>query len=207
VREGCAVGGAPTNDGLNIVIAGWPAARSPEVRPDVEPHVMKALDEAPRFAERVRGGKREEKWYGTAGVPNYIRKSHGPGWALVGDAGYSRDPITAQGISDSLLDAGNLAAAIHSGLSGERLLEEALAEHEAARNERVRPMYEFTCQLAVMEPPPPAIQQLFGALHSNQEATNQFFSVLTGAMPLTEFMSEENLGRIMSAAGASPNTG
>src|SRR5207237_4038479 len=93
------------------------------------------------------------------------------------------------------------------GFSGERPLEEALAAHESARNERVRPMYEFTCQLALMEAPPPAIQQLFGALHGNQQATNQFFSALTGAMPLPEFLSEENLGRIMSAAVGDPDNG
>ena len=54
---------------------------------------------------RVREGRREEKWYGTAGVPGYFRKPYGKGWALVGDASYNRDPITAQGISDAFIDA------------------------------------------------------------------------------------------------------
>jgi choline dehydrogenase-like flavoprotein len=53
-------------------------------------------------------------------------------------------------------------------------LEDRLAAHEAARNERVRPMYEFTSQLATLEPPPPEMRALFGALNDNQDATNAF---------------------------------
>ena len=75
-----------------------------------------------------------------------------------------------------------------------------LAAHEAARNERVRPMYEFTSQLAALEPPPPEMRALFGALRGNADATNAFLSAITGAIPLAEFMSNENLGRIMAAA-------
>jgi hypothetical protein len=45
------------------------------------------------------------------------------------------------------------------------------------------------------------MQQLFGALHGNQNATNAFFSAITGAISLRDFLSEANLHRIMSAAG------
>ena len=75
-----------------------------------------------------------------------------------------------------------------------------MAAHEAERNERVRPMYEFTSHLAALEPPPPEMQALFAALRGNQDATNAFLSAITGAIPLPDFMSEENLGRIMGAA-------
>jgi 2-polyprenyl-6-methoxyphenol hydroxylase-like FAD-dependent oxidoreductase len=77
---------------------------------------------------------------------------------------------------------------------------EVLAAHEATRNERVRPMYEFITQLAALEPLPPEMQALFGALRGNQDATNAFLSAITGAIPLPDFMSNENLGRIMAAA-------
>jgi 2-polyprenyl-6-methoxyphenol hydroxylase-like FAD-dependent oxidoreductase len=133
-------------------------------------------------------------------VPNYFRTPYGPGWALVGDAGYCRDPITAQGISDAFLDAESLADAIDDGVSGRADLERRLAEHEAARNDRVYPMYEFTQQLAALQPPPPHMQQLFGALRGNQNATNAFFSAITGAISLRDFMSGANLQRILSAA-------
>ena len=72
--------------------------------------------------------------------------------------------------------------------------------HEAARNDRVRPMYQFTSHLATLDPPPPEMRALFGALRDNADATNAFFSAITGAIPLPDFMSDENVGRIMAAA-------
>jgi 2-polyprenyl-6-methoxyphenol hydroxylase-like FAD-dependent oxidoreductase len=200
VRERTAFGGAPTNGGLNLVMVNWPTAMFPTMREDIEGHFMRSLDMAPDFAARVRAGRREERWYGTAGVPNYFRKPYGEGWALVGDAGYCRDPMTAQGISDAFIDAESITHAIDAGLSGRGALEQLFSEHESARNERVGAMYEFTQQLASLEPPPEPMQQLFGALRTNQNATNAFFSAITGAISLRDFMSPENLGRIMSAA-------
>jgi 2-polyprenyl-6-methoxyphenol hydroxylase-like FAD-dependent oxidoreductase len=209
VREHCAFGGAPTNNGLHLVMVNWPARRFAEVRADVEAHVARALALAPDFAARVSRGTREERWYGLAGVPGYFRKPYGAGWALVGDAGYCKDPMTAQGISDSFLDAERLVEALDAGLSGRGALEDLLAAHEAARNERVRPMYELTNELAMLEPPPPQLQELFAALRHNQPATDAYLSAMTGATSLPEFMSEENLARIIGAAraGASERDG
>ena len=200
VRDHCALGGAPTNDGLHLVMVNWPTAEFPVVRADIDGHVQRALTLAPDFAARVNSGRREETWYGTAGVPNYFRKPYGKGWALVGDAGYNRDPITAQGMSDAFIEAERLVDAIDAGFSGAADLERTLAAMETARNARVRPMYEFTYQLAALEPPPLPMQQLFAALPGNQEATNAFLSAITGASPLGAFFSPENMRRVMSAA-------
>jgi 2-polyprenyl-6-methoxyphenol hydroxylase-like FAD-dependent oxidoreductase len=200
VRNHHAFGGAPTNDGLHLVMVNWPATDFTAVRADVDGHVWRALQSAPDFAARVRSGRRQEKWYGTAGVSGYFRKPYGQGWVLVGDASYNRDPITAQGISDALIDAGLLVDALSRWLSGHGAFDELLAAHESARNERVQPMYEFTTHLAALEPPPPEMQALFGALRGNQDATNAFLSAITGAIPLSDFMSNDNIGRIMTAA-------
>jgi 2-polyprenyl-6-methoxyphenol hydroxylase-like FAD-dependent oxidoreductase len=148
----------------------------------------------------VREGRREEQWYGTAGVHGYFRTPYGKGWTLVGDASYNRDPIIAQGISDAFIDAQLLVDALSRWLSGHGTFDQLLAAHESARNERVRPMYEFTTDLAALEPPPPEMQALFGALRGNQDATNAFLSAITGAIPLSDFMSNDNIGRIMAAA-------
>ena len=207
VRDHHAVGGAPTNDDLHLVMVNWPARVFPEVRADIEGHVWRALEAAPDFAARVRKGSRQEKWYGTAGVPGYFRKPYGRGWALVGDASYNRDPITAQGIRDGFIDAEMLAEALTAALSGNGAFDARLAAHEAARNARVRPMYEFTSELALLEPAPPETQALFGALRGNQDATNAFLSAITGAIPLTDFLSPENVGRIMAAAGTTVTAG
>jgi 2-polyprenyl-6-methoxyphenol hydroxylase-like FAD-dependent oxidoreductase len=200
VREYQGAAYFPTNDGLTIVAAVWPAKRFQEIRTDIEGNVMAVHQQLP-VSERLQSARREEKWYGTAGVPNYFRKPYGPGWALVGDAGHEVDPITGQGINDAFLDVELLVEAIDAGFSGRRPLEEAMADYQSGRDERVRPLHHFTAELATLEPPPEPIQQLFGALHGNQEATNQFYSAITGSLPLPEFMAPENLGRIMAGAG------
>lgn len=200
VRDYHAFGGAPTNDGLHLLMVNWPAQAFAAVRADIEGHVWRALGSAPDFAARVREGRREEAWYGTAGVPGYFRKPYGRGWALVGDASYNRDPITAQGISDAFIEAERLATALSAAWSGAGTLEDEFAAHETARNERVRPMYEFTTQLAALEPAPPEMRALFRALYGNQAATDAFLSAITGAIPLSDFMSHENLARILAAA-------
>jgi hypothetical protein len=63
-------------------------------------------------------------------------------------------------------------------------------------------MFELTCQIAALEPPPPEQQQLFGAIATNQDAANDFASVMAGTLPPPEFFAPENVGRIMEAAGA-----
>ena len=88
----------------------------------------RADESIPGIADRLQRARREEKWVGTAGVPNYFRKPYGPGWALVGDAGYDKDPLTAQGISDAFIDAENVAEALDTGFSGRGALEESLAD-------------------------------------------------------------------------------
>lgn len=200
VRNYHAVGCFPTHGGLTLIAVVWPSGRFQEIRSDIDGHVRKALESTPTVADRLRSATREEKWIGTAGVANYFRRPFGAGWALVGDAAYDKDPITAQGISDAFIDAEALATALDEGWSGRRAAGDALAAYQADRDRRARPMFDFTCQMATVEPPPPLMQRLFVALRGNQEGTNQFFSAITGSRPLPAFMNPDNLDRIMASA-------
>ena len=202
-RDQCAALAFPTNDGLVGVIAAGAIAGFSEFRTDIEGNFFKTLDQAPDLASRVREGKREERFQGTADLSNFFRKPFGPGWALVGDAGYNKDPTTAQGISDAFRDAELLSEAIDEGFSGRQPLEEALAGYEGQRNEASMPMYEFTCQVAALQPPPPEMRQLLGALAGNQAETDQFLGVIAGTTPIPQFFAPENMARIIGAgAGA-----
>jgi flavin-dependent dehydrogenase len=108
----------PTNDNLTCIIACWPNQEFHSYRADIQKNYTKTLELVPRVAERVRGAKQEERFVGTADLPNFFRKSYGPGWALVGDAGYHKDPITGQGITDAFRSAQLLVEAIDAGFSG-----------------------------------------------------------------------------------------
>ena len=185
-----------TNDGLALVGVGFAAKDHPSVRADVEGNYLRAITEdAPDLAERLANGHREERFVGGT-VPNYFRKPFGPGWALVGDAGYLKDPCTAEGITDAFRSAELLADAIDSGLSGRRPLDAAMEEYERQRNQAAFPLYEFTCQLATLRPPPPEMQQLLGALKGNQKQTNRFFGLFAQTVSVAEFFSPENMQEI-----------
>lgn len=196
----------PTRDDLTLVVVGWPYAEQAANKHDVEGNYMKAFDLSPDFARRIGGAKREARFAGT-GVSNWFRKPFGPGWALVGDAGYDKDPITAQGITDAFHQAELCATALDETFSGVREFDDAMADYQRVRDEQVFPMYEFTTQLATLEPPPPEMQQLLGAVNGNQDAMDDFVSATAGTVSPAEFFDPANVGKIMGAASANAAAG
>jgi 2-polyprenyl-6-methoxyphenol hydroxylase-like FAD-dependent oxidoreductase len=196
VRPRRGFGVAPTHDGLTLTVGGWPYAEFETNKKEVETNFLKMFDLAPEFAGRVLDAKREAPFAGAA-VPNFFRKPYGPGWVLVGDAGYNKDPITAQGITDAFRDAERCATALDLSLSGTRPFDEVMDEYQRGRDEHVLPMYEFTCQLATLEPPPPEMQQLFAALPGNQKAMDGFAQMNAGTISPAEFLSPKNVAAIM----------
>jgi 2-polyprenyl-6-methoxyphenol hydroxylase-like FAD-dependent oxidoreductase len=193
----------PTNDDLTLVIAGWPFAEFDARRRDVEGNYLAVVDQVPAFAERVRGARREERFAGLA-VPNCFRRPYGPGWALTGDAGYIKDFITAQGISDAFHDAELCATALDENFSGARAFEEAMGRYQAARDRRALPIYEFTTELATLQPPPPELERVLAAAQGNQEAMDGFARTAAGVISPTDYFSEANVARIL---GRAPSAG
>jgi 2-polyprenyl-6-methoxyphenol hydroxylase-like FAD-dependent oxidoreductase len=195
----------PTNDDLTLIVVSWPYALFESHKRDIERHFLEAIDRAPALASRLRTARREERFLGAA-VPNYFRKPYGPGWALVGDAGYNKDFITAQGISDAFLDAERCVEALDQWLSGRRSFEDALAKYQSSRDEHARPIYDFTAQFASLSPPPPEMQQLLAAIHGDQESMDGFVRVFSGVVSPAEFFHEDNVGRIFGRHRAAPST-
>jgi flavin-dependent dehydrogenase len=192
------IGVISTHEELTCIFISWPLGEFHAVRSDIAGNFLKALDLIPALAERVRSGKREERFVGTADIPNFFRKPYGPGWALVGDAGYHKDPIGGEGITDAFRDAELVAEAIHAGLSGQHPLEEALAGYERLRNATVMPIYNLVCQMATLEPFPADQLYLMAALSDKQKEIDRFFGVVAGTVPFEEFYAPENIGRLLS---------
>jgi len=122
-----AIGLWPTNDGLVMSYLAKPVSEFPAFRSNIEASFMSMFDLVPELGQRMRSGRRVEKFVGTADLANYFHKPYGPGWALVGDAGLVKDPITGQGISAAFRDAELLVDALDLGFSGKQPLEAALA--------------------------------------------------------------------------------
>jgi flavin-dependent dehydrogenase len=199
VRPQRGFGAAETHDGLTMVIAGWPISEFETNKKDIEGNYHRTLELVPEFAERLRGAKRETRFAGAV-LTNFFRKPYGAGWVLVGDAGYHKDSITAQGISDAFRDADLCVTALHQALTGSRSFDEAMAEYQRARDERVMPMYEFTCQLATLEPLPPEIQQLLGLIRGKQKAMDAFVQMYAGTNSPAAFFAPANIDALTAAA-------
>ncbi|MFI6677797.1 NAD(P)/FAD-dependent oxidoreductase [Kribbella sp. NPDC050470] len=107
----------------------------------------------PSLGTRVRAGRITERLRGAADLPNYLRQSHGPGWALVGDAGYHRDPITGHGITDAFRDAELLATAIDQGLRDPSTERAAMSSYQANRTAMAREVLDLTRALTAFPAP------------------------------------------------------
>jgi flavin-dependent dehydrogenase len=129
----------PTHDDLTCVVQGWPQSQFQANRTDIEGTYMKSFELAPEFDERIRGAKRETRFVGSGDLPGFFLKPYGPGWALVGDAGYHKHPITAFGITDAFRDAEALASALDDAFAGRRPYDDAMADYQRARDDEALP--------------------------------------------------------------------
>lgn len=150
---GAGAGIIPTNDGASCLFVSTTPDRMRRLRRrGVERAVADLLVAAgPAAVERVQGLRPLSPVRGWAGVPGFVRESGGPGWALVGDAGYFKDPITSHGITDALRDAELLAGqvlAAHSGAVPERV---ALVRYQQSRERLSRQLLEVTERVAAYD--------------------------------------------------------
>jgi flavin-dependent dehydrogenase len=152
VAERSFAGVFPTHDRQACIWVCTPSADAMAVRRRARSRV-EAFDQllehsAPELADRLRHARRTSPVQGMLRQPNQLRQAFGPGWALVGDAGYYRDAITAYGISDAFRDAELLAVALDDALDGNGEETTALATYQQQRNQALREIFEITCHLA-----------------------------------------------------------
>jgi flavin-dependent dehydrogenase len=192
----------PTNDGLAAIFIGWPVSEFGRIRQNVAAAFTDVFEQIPDLEERVCAGRQEERFYGTADVPNFFRKPFGPGWALVGDAGYHKDPYMALGISDALHGAELLACAIEDGFSGRRPIADAMARYEQQRNKASMQLYRQNAEQARFQPVPQKELAIRAAIRGDQQATNTFYLALQGMIPREEFFNPANLQQLSEGIGA-----
>lgn len=146
---GAAAGVIPTNGGASCLFVSTTPARMRRLRRlGAERALAELLAAAgPGAVERARGLRPLSGVRGWAGEPGFVRRSWGPGWALVGDAGFFKDPITSHGITDALRDAELLATGVlaaHGGVPEEA----ALAAYQRTRDRLSRDLVTTTEQVA-----------------------------------------------------------
>ena len=143
----------PTHGGeANVWICG-PADRAVVGGGDRTSAFLTLLEEAsPSLRERVAHAEVTAPVRTAVGYPNHVRQAAGAGWALVGDAGYHRDPITGHGITDAFRDAELLARNLDRALRGEVTEAEAMTQYGCERYEALAPIFDVTCRLAQFPP-------------------------------------------------------
>jgi flavin-dependent dehydrogenase len=139
---GSGAGLIPTNDGLTCVFVATTPARMRGLRRDGTEKAFATLlaDTTPSLAEYVLPAGPASPMHGWAGAAGFVRRAWGPGWALVGDAGYYKDPITTHGMTDALRDAELLSNA----LTGSDPVTTALAGYQATRDRLSSGLFEAT---------------------------------------------------------------
>lgn len=201
-RPGRAAAVFPTDDGLTMVYVAAPVDELAAFRADVQARYLASVDRFGDLGARVRSAERPERFRLTADLPNRVRVPHGPGWALVGDAGLVMDPISAQGIGNALRDAAGTADAIADALDGDLRLRDVLAARHRRRDAALVPMFDLTDRLARLRAIGTAERRFLGALADRPAEVGRFLGVLAGTTPLGAYRSPRNLARVLGPCGA-----
>ena len=181
IRERKGAFAFPASDGTVLVAANLMHDEFVAARRDRESAFLARVEEvAPDLRAMLPDARRVEEFHGGC-TRAFVREAAGPGWALVGDAGMKKDPVTAQGISTAFRCAEMLAEAADDGLNGRRPLDEALADYHEARDDWLLPYYRFTAQLARFAKPTETLAAFYRAIQPDPAATAQLF----GAVALT----------------------
>jgi len=161
-HNGASLGAIPTNNRVTCLTVSMPSARFRDELGDGKVRAYHRLigQASALFEAQLDGARMVEPIRGFAGHPGLIRGSVGPGWALVGDAGYFKDPLTAHGITDALRDAELLARAVTCGTDA------AFAEYEQTRNDLSRRLFEVTDEIASLDWTDERVQSLHRAFSS-----------------------------------------
>ncbi|WUJ75412.1 NAD(P)/FAD-dependent oxidoreductase [Kribbella soli] len=143
---GGAAGLLPTTDGATCVFVATTPTRMRSLRRDGTQQAFATLlaDMAPSLTDLLIPATPVDRMHGWAGAAGFFRQAGGPGWALVGDAGYYKDPITTHGMTDALRDAELLSGA----LTGPGPVPAALARYQATRDELSIALFEATESVA-----------------------------------------------------------
>ena len=175
IREHKGAFAFPASDGTVLVAANLMHDEFVAARRDREAAFHARVEEvAPDLRAMLPGARRVEEFHGGC-TRVFVREAAGLGWALVGDAGMKKDPVTAQGISTAFRCAEMLAEAAADGLSGRRPLDEALADYATERDDWLLPYYRFTAQLARFAKPSERLAAYYRAIQNDPTETARLF--------------------------------
>jgi hypothetical protein len=158
-----------TPEGRVLVVWMCPAQDVSGFRKDTEAAWQRKLDEDPVIARRLEGATNMGKVRSTADLSAYYRHSSGPGWALAGDAGHFKDPVTGNGMRDALKHGRLLGEAAAATLEDPERLDAALAAWELGRDQDTLSTYHWGNRESRPEPTSDLVREVLRTFAGNDE--------------------------------------
>jgi flavin-dependent dehydrogenase len=194
---------SPTDDGLTVVNLVMSQETAIGFRENADENFYRSFDMQPALGERLRASRSVGHVRGVLDQPNFYRRSYGPGWVLVGDAAYCKDPIRAQGITDAFLDAESLAVALDDAFCNRRSFADALHGHEQLRRYRTAFPYNMCLRAARFEVPSREKASDFVKLFENRPAAvAELRGLIPGSMRPEIFYDPAHLADLFGENGA-----
>jgi flavin-dependent dehydrogenase len=202
LRGRLGLGYCPTNRGQTMISVWGPRDWAPAFRSDIEGHFLRSVRWCyPELADEMATATRETKFFGMLDQPNRVRQAVGPGWVLVGDAGYHVDQCTAIGITHAFRSAEWLIAELDRGLSGATNLDEACAAYERRVHASLDGYFDYVCRIAHMEAANVEQVGMFEVLSRSQELGSRFFNFGASLLRYQDFYGPEGQELIRAKGG------
>jgi flavin-dependent dehydrogenase len=186
----------PTHDGQTCIYIGWPMPRYSDLKSSIERAYHDEITAAWGVRDRARKARRASQVRGSSRLPNFYRQSAGPGWALVGDAAYHKDPTTGMGIADAFLGAELLAQAIDAGLQNDcpSRLDERTQAYDADLYEQTRFIFDWTLTCSRFREMDAMLDFYRGVL-TNKADTVRMFDISAGKEHMNTLFNDEAKAR------------
>lgn len=205
LRGRLGLGYCPTNHGQVMISVWGPRAWADSFRHNLADNFTQSVRRCyPELAERMAAATQVSRLYGVLDQPNRVRQSAGPGWLLVGDAGYHVDQCTGIGITHAFRAAEWLAAELHAGLADTCSLDEAGEAYQQRILASLDGYFDYVCRVARMEPPSPAQVGMFEVLSRSSELGSRFFDFGASLITYHDFYGPEGL-ELIRRKGGTPN--
>lgn len=197
----------PCDDGLVLCLLQPPVGKSPNrVTGGVEEFYRGMIEQIPGLRERLSGCELEGKVRSGLNIASYFRRSAGAGWALAGDAGHFKDPVTAQGIRDALRYGRQLGEAVASLLDHPVALDAQLDAWEQRRFRECIDIFQWTNRQARGEPLTPLELELYRAADDDEEVGVGLIEVYSRLRTPNEVVSPSRLAKVLGRGITSPAT-
>jgi 2-polyprenyl-6-methoxyphenol hydroxylase-like FAD-dependent oxidoreductase len=155
--------------GRTLVVHMCPAQDIPGHRADPEGAWQAKLDQDPALRRRIGAATNMSKVRSTDDLSAYYRKSSGPGWALAGDSGHFKDPVTGNGMRDALKHGRLLGEAAAATIDNPDALDAALRAWERARDKDTISTYHWGNRESRPEPTSPLVRAVLGTFAGSEE--------------------------------------